>query len=259
MTKNLPLAGLTIVVTRPQEQAGMLLQGIKALGGTAVSFPLLKINPLNDNALLRELIARLHEFQLAIFISPNAARFGMAAINTGGGLPAGLQIATIGLSSAQALRELGVHKVIAPQHQFDSESLLALPELQNVKDMHIVIFRGDEGRELLADTLKSRGATVEYAACYHRSKPHNNINALLAANPDILGVSSSEALKNLTDMLEPAQREQLSILPLFVSHQRIALAARQLGWQNVINADGGDEGLLAALINWSAQHKGNES
>lgn len=259
MTKNLPLAGLAIVVTRPQAQADALLQGIKRLGGTAIPFPLLEIKPVGDDAALRDITARLHEFQLAIFISPNAVHFGMAAIKNAGGLPLALAVATIGLSSARALQEYGVQKVTAPQLRFDSEALLALPELQNVRDMHIVIFRGNDGRELLGDTLKSRGATVEYATCYQRSKPQQNIQSLLAAKPDIISVSSSEALNNLTDMLGSSHLKQLYALPLFVSHQRIALAARQSGWQNVINADGGDEGLLSALASWAMQKKGNEA
>lgn len=256
MTKSLPLAGLNIAVTRPQEQASTLLQGISQLGGKAILFPLLEIKPLTDDVSLHSVIARLHEFQLAIFISPNAVRFGMAAIQRADNLPPDLQIATIGLSSAKALTEFGIKKVISPQHRFDSESLLALPVLQNVNGKRVLIFRGDSGRELLGDALKSRGAQVEYACCYHRSKPQKNISTLLEAKPDIITVSSSEALRNLVEMLDPMSSAQLLTLPLFVSHQRIALAAQHLGWQNVVITHGGDEGLLSALAHWSEQRKG---
>lgn len=256
MTDNLPLAGLRIVVTRPREQAAELAQGIEKLGGMCILFPLLEITPLADDQPLRALISRLHEFQLAIFISPNAVRYGMGAIQNSGNLPASLQIATVGLGSARALKDYGVKQVLAPQQRSDSEALLALAELQNVSGMRVAIFRGDNGRELLGDTLKLRGANVEYVTCYHRSKPQHNITALLAARPDVLSVSSSEALHNLWEMLGVPDRKLFTALPLFVSHQRIAEAAHKMGWQNTVTAGGGDEGLLSALATWAAHRRG---
>jgi uroporphyrinogen-III synthase len=255
MANPLPLAGLSIVVTRPREQAAQLVNGIENLGGICIQFPLLEITPLSDDSPLRALLARLHEFQLAIFISPNAVRYGMAAIRSAGGLPGTLQIATVGLSSARALHDHGVEKVIAPQQRFDSEALLELPELQQVNGKRVVIFRGDSGRELLGDTLKSRGADVEYVTCYHRSKAQHDVTALLAARPDALTVSSSEALQNLRQILNATDRERLAAIPLFVSHQRIAAAACKLGWQEIITAGAGDEGMLSDLTAWADLRK----
>ena len=258
MTDSLPLAGLNIVVTRPREQATALAQAIAKLGGNCIQYPLLEITTLADDLPLRELAARLHDFHLAIFISPNAVRYGMEAIRSAGGLPGSLQIATVGLSSANALHDYGVKKVIAPQQRFDSEALLELPELHEVRNKHIVIFRGDSGRVLLGDTLKLRGAHVEYATCYHRSKPQHDVSALLAARPDALSVSSSEALHNLWQMLGPADREQFTALPLFVSHGRIATEAHNLGWQNIITTVGADAGLLSGLVTWAAHTRGKQ-
>jgi len=258
MITSLPLAGLNIVVTRPREQVAQLVSGIAKLGGNCIQFPLLEITPLADDQPLRAVLARLSEFHLAIFISPNAVRYGMEAIRSAGGLPGSLQIATVGLSSAKALHDYGVKEVIAPQQRFDSEALLELPELHEVKNKRVVIFRGDSGRVLLGDTLKLRGAHVEYATCYHRSKPQHDVSALLAARPDALSVSSSEALHNLWQMLGPADREQLTALPLFVSHGRIAAEAHSLGWQNIITAAGADAGLLSGLVTWAAHTRGKQ-
>jgi uroporphyrinogen-III synthase len=258
MTKLLPLAGLNIVVTRPREQAAQLLPGIEKLGGNCIQFPLLEITPLADDRPLRAMLARLSEFHLAIFISPNAVRYGMEAILNAGGLPAALQIATVGLSSAKALHDYGVTKVIAPQQQFDSESLLELPELRELRGKNVVIFRADKGRELLADTLKLRGANVEYVSCYQRGKPQHDVTALLAARPDALTVSSSEALHNLWEMLDATARARLTLIPLFVSHDRIAAEAKKLGWQHIFTASGADAGLLSGLATWAAHTRGKK-
>ena len=251
------LAGLNIVVTRPREQAMQLAQRIEQAGGRAVLFPLLEISPVTDQQALRSVVAHLHEFNLVVFISPNAVRYGMEAIRAAGALPANLKIATIGQGSAKALRDLGVQEVIAPQDRFDSETLLALPVFQNVAGWRIVIFRGNGGRELLGDTLKARGATVEYAECYQRSKPQQDSAALLDADPHAIIVTSSEALGYLWDMFDEQGRTRLAAVPLFVPHSRIADAAQRLGWSNVIEAAEGDDGLLTSLVAWASQKTDN--
>ncbi|MEQ1526183.1 MAG: uroporphyrinogen-III synthase [Gallionella sp.] len=246
------LSGCNIVVTRPRDQAVSLAQRIIENGGNSILFPLLEISPVAAPLPLRQIVARLTEFNLAIFISPNAVRFGMEAVDA---LPPSLKIATVGQGSAKALRALGVPNILAPQDKFDSEALLALPELQNVAGWRVVIFRGDAGRELLGDTLKARGATVEYAACYQRAKPQHDAATLFAAQPNIITVTSSEAVAFLYEMLDASQRKIMQGLPLFVQHERIAQAAQKLGWQKIVTTAGGDDGLLEGLIAFAAQKK----
>lgn len=251
MDSSLPLAGLNIVITRPRDQAVELARRIERLGARPLLFPLLEIEAVHDEKLLHEQLSRLKHAHLAIFISPNAVRYGMTAIIAAGGVPASLRIAAVGQASAQALRELGVAGVIAPTERFDSESLLALAELQTVDGRNVMIFRGDGGRELLGDTLKARGAQVEYVTCYLRSKPQMNAGEMLAAAPSAITVTSSEALSHLWEMLKEAHRTRLAAIPLFVPHERIATAARQQGWQHVTVTGSGDDGLMSGLIAWA--------
>lgn len=251
MNSTLPLAGLHIAVTRPREQAQPLAQRIEQAGGRAVLFPLLEISEPADPQPLQQAVARLAQFELAIFISPNAVRYGMQAIQSAATLPPTLKIATVGQGSAKALHEFGVDTVIAPQGRSDSEALLDLPELQHVAGWRVAIFRGDGGRELLADTLRGRGAEVEYVECYRRSRPQQA--AALPDDLDAISVTSSEALGYLSEMLDPAMHERYMGVPLFVPHQRIAGKAHELGWHEVILAAGGDDGLLAGLVAWAKQ------
>lgn len=253
MTSTNALAGLNIVVTRPRAQATPLARAIEQAGGKALLFPLLEIESGAASQPLRELVSRLPQFDLAIFISPNAVRYGMQAIRAAGPLPATLKLACVGQGSANALRELGVQQVVAPQQGADSEALLALPELQQVAGWHVAIFRGDGGRELLADVLTARGAKVEYAACYQRVKAELDVAALLAAAPHALTVTSSEALMHLWERSDMQARDSLSELPLFVSHERIARLARTLGFDKVGVTQSGDGGMVAALIAWAQQ------
>ncbi|MBA4382088.1 MAG: uroporphyrinogen III synthase [Sideroxydans sp.] len=245
-----PLTGLNIVVTRPRDQAVGLTQSITKLGGNAILFPLLEIAPAADASELNTLKQHLSTYDLLIFISPNAVKYGMSVLGT---VPSAVRVATVGQSSAQALRDLGIANVIAPTVRFDSEALLALPALQSVAGWKVAILRGNGGRELLGDTLKARGALVDYVTCYERSKPELDADSLLKVGPHALNVTSSEALGNLWQSLTEAHKARFADLPLFVPHARIAELAQQQGWKNVVQTDAGDDGLLAALVAWGKQ------
>jgi uroporphyrinogen-III synthase len=249
---NSDLAGWKILITRPRDQAQQLAQNIGKAGGIPLLFPLLKITPVPDAQVLQEQVSRLGLANLTIFISPNAVQYGMEAIAAGGvlPLPKSLKIATVGQGSAQALRALGVSDVMVPDERFDSEGLLAMPELQHVQDWRVMIFRGEGGRELLGNTLKARGATIEYVTCYCRSQAQQQTAAELF-NAHVITVTSSEALKYLWQMAGESGQARLRQTPLFVPHPRIAELACQQGWVKVHLTDAGDDGLLCGLMTWA--------
>ena len=250
------LAGLGILVTRPAHQAEHLSRLIREQGGEAILFPAMEIVDLPDVRPLNALIDRLEEFDLAIFISPNAVAKAMNLIRARRTLPADLRIAAVGKGSRKALAQFGVENVLVPRERFDSEGLLALPELQSVAGKRIVIFRGDGGRELLADELQRRGANIEYAECYRREKPQADSAQLLhrwARNEvQAVTVTSVEMLHNLFDLVGKLGQQWLKSTPLFVPHERIAEAARGMGLNQVIVTAPGDEGLIAGMAAWQA-------
>ena len=256
---DLPLAGLRIVVTRPRDQSVVLARRIAQAGGTPLLFPLLEIVACESGEDFSERLQQLPGADLLIFISPNAVQFGLAAIRQAGVvLPPSLQMAAVGQGTARALRDAGYEGVLVPAHQFDSEGLLALPALQQVAGRQVVILRGEGGRELLAETLRSRGARVTYLNCYTRRPAAFDAQALRAARPDALSVTSSEALEALWAGLDAAARDELRALPLLVIHPRIALRAQQQGWRDVRVTATGDDGLLAGLIAWASARPAGE-
>ncbi|MBX3651125.1 MAG: uroporphyrinogen-III synthase [Burkholderiales bacterium] len=252
MTPAGPLAGRGIVVTRPAAQAGPLAGMIRAAGGLPILFPVLEILDTGDLAPLLEVVDRLDHFDLAIFISPNAVLRAMNQVAARRPWPAGLRAAAIGKGSVRELKRFGITDVIAPARAFDSEGLLALPEMQRVAGWRVVIFRGDGGRELLGDTLAARGASVEYVECYRRARPRADAAPLLRAwarnEVDAVTVTSSEGLRNLFEMVGRLGQSWLKRTPLLAPHPRITAAARELGCGNVIETAPGDEGLMDALL-----------
>lgn len=250
------LSGLGILVTRPAHQAEHLAGLIRAAGGTPILFPVMEIVDMPDVRPLLALIDRLDEFDLAIFISPNAVTKAMNLIRARRLLPAGLRVAAVGKGGRKALGQFGVDNVLVPAQRFDSEGLLALPEFQAVAGKRIVIFRGDGGRELLAEALARRGAHVEYAECYRREKPQADSAQLLhrwARNEvNAITVTSAEMLHNLFDLVGKLGQQWLKTTPLFVPHERIAEAARGMGLSQVTVTPPGDEGLVEGLLAWRA-------
>ena len=238
------LRGRTILVTRPREQAGRLARLIEEAGGHAHLFPAIEIADVPAPSAL----GRLHEFDLAIFVSPTAVAKAMQHVRA---WPRELKVAAVGGGTRRALENHGIANVIVPSAGADSEALLALPEMQRVTGSRVVILRGDGGRALLGDTLAARGARVEYATCYRRLRPQPPARPWRRGELAAITVSSGQGLENLFQVLDP---ELLRSTPLFVPHPRIAEQARTLAARSVVLAGHTDEQMLEALMAYFRTH-----
>jgi len=250
MTPDHLLAGLHIAVTRPVDQAQSLCGSIEQHGGTAIAFPLIKVSALENYQVFEQQLIQLADTDWAIFISTNAVDFALPRVlKKYGQLPEQLKFAAIGHQTANALSQYGINDVLIPEGRYDSETLLALPEMQNVSGKTIAIFRGVGGRELMAETLKTRGARVYFAESYQRVNPQKNTEVLNAQwqqdKLDAVVVTSSEAMRYLLQM---AQNETwLQHVTLCVNHERIAELPRQLGLNVLVAEAPGDAAMLQCL------------
>ena len=246
------------MVTRPAQQAGPLIQQLQASGASPWYFPLLEITPCRSPQLDR-LITQLDQYDIAIFISPNAVRYGIEAVNQRRAWPDTLRLATIGKGSAQELeKRLGRAADITPANGNDSEALLKNSALQNISGKQILIFRGQNGRELLANTLRARGAQVDYAEVYERHRPDVDFTqlntALQSSSINVILITSNEALENLLSMVEAANLDALYEIPLVVIHPRQAERAQQLGFRYnpILAHDGSVKAIIEALTSLRA-------
>ncbi len=239
-----PLEGRGIVVTRPAAQAQGLASLIERAGGRALVFPAIEIEDATERPL-----PPLERFDLAIFVSPTAVDRAFRRVRD---WPPKLRYAAIGRGTARELGRRGVAPVLAPERGADSEALLALAPMHEVKGKQVAIFRGEGGREVLGETLAARGAHVEYVECYRRVLPRADSGPLLAAWADgaidAVVVSSGEGLQNLLKLLGEAGRRHLFATPLFVPHERIAEQASALGAREVIVGGPGDDEMSARLV-----------
>lgn len=259
MALSKPLQNLGIAITRPVDQAKKLSTLITEAGGTPILFPLIEITALSDYGQFETVIKDIAEYDWAIFISSNAVQNGMPRLLKGG-MPSNLQFAAIGPVTAHELEAFGVKEVLTPasnaKHddeskiRFDSESLLALPEMNKIAGKKILLVRGVGGRDVLAETLRARGAQVTFAECYQRINPQTNCDLLaqLYNEKKLHGIviTSSEAMRHLLDLA--GNSEWLKNITLFVNHARIAERPLQLGLKVAVASAPGDQAMLALLL-----------
>jgi len=250
-----------VLVTRPAVQAAALGDGLRATGFTPLYLPTLAIEATDPTVAAAALRAAL-PCDLAIFISANAVQHALPVIAAAGGLPAGCRVAAVGPASVRALQAAGFSDVLVPEARFDSEGLLALPRLNQVAGQRVVIFRGQGGRTLLADTLAARGADVRAVACYRRVAAGDTaqLHAWLAQNAiAALTATSRASLDGLLALAGPAAA-QIKALPLAVLSAALAQYARQAGFSGPLTSasEASDAGLVAAvcaLPGSPAQHR----
>ncbi|MEH6627452.1 MAG: uroporphyrinogen-III synthase [Motiliproteus sp.] len=261
MTPELqPLAGIRVLVTRPAHQAAAICQALTDSGAEAIAFPTLDIQQVDDYSdnlpLLNNTFLNLDLYHAVIFVSANAARTGHDWIDRyWPQLPVGVHWLAVGKATANTLKALQI-EVLFPEKGMDSEALLELTELNDVTSKRILICRGEGGRECLAEILTSRGAKVDYAELYRRTKPvyaEQDIESIIYKNlPSVMLVTSNESLNNLDQLCQgqqtPLPITQLRKIPVVVPSQRVAETAGQLGYSTVIVADNATDSAMIAAI-----------
>jgi len=249
---NKVLSGVRVLVTRPEHQAENLSRLIEERDGIAVRFPTLDIVSRDDGE-IKYSLTNMNSFQWVVFISVNAVNFALKANSGKIGRTESVRFAAVGQSTAQAMKMAGLPVDLMPEDGYNSEALLAMPQLQQVEGQNFLIVRGEGGREQLATTLRSRGAEVNYLEVYKRITPCIDsspvIELLTQHRLDVITVTSAEALQNLSLMLGENNNKLLSLIPLVVVSDRIRCIAADMGFKRIAVTDSPiDTAILETVI-----------
>jgi uroporphyrinogen-III synthase len=171
-----PLAGRTVVVTRPREQADALAVPLRGLGAEVILAPVIRIVPRPLDEAARRVLARVSTYDLLVFTSVNGVRIfaddldeagpGLSALK--GAAPGRRPVlAAIGPATAAALEARGLGCDVVPE-DYVAEGLLAALERRGVAPAgaRVLIPRAAEARSVLPDTLRGRGASVDLLPVY---------------------------------------------------------------------------------------------
>lgn len=237
-----------ILILRPTEQAQETIRQVKLNSWNPVHFPTVEIvaSKTPHNA---QVFSRLAEFDWLIFVSQNAVKHFLAQLQQ---LPVKMpNIATVGKATSLAAEKAGLSVTLQPDGPFSSEGLLNMPAFQQVQNQRVLIVRGNGGRELLADTLARRGATVSYADVYLRRLPEADSNWLTGNWSDRVNVilaTSNQLLDNLVQLTVKTLGQQLYLTPLIVISPRMQQHAGQLGFKKIWLAEGPSNDQMMATI-----------
>jgi uroporphyrinogen-III synthase len=245
------LEGKAIWLTRPAGQADNLTSILEEKKIKISSLPMLAIEPMAVDETIKATILDLDQFDLLFFISTNAASLGMTLIQDyWPQFPVQLSVYAAGPSTAAVLESFDVAAEY-PTELLSSEALLALESLSEINNKKALIVRGVNGRELLAESLGSRGASVDYLEIYRRECPNYEQGALkqiyTSTSPDAVVVSSAQALTNFSALLH---RDGLApaAMTLYVSSSRLADIAAELGFKQTITMSGADDKAIIECI-----------
>ena len=174
-----------------------------------------------------------------VFTSPAAVRFAARLANLQ--RKRGQVFLAVGAATATALRRAGVDAVVSPK-RMDSEGLLALPELQRLRGLDVGLVTAPDGRDLLAPTLRRRGARLLRADVYQRVAVAVAPAALrrLASldAPACIALSSGAALDAVLSALPPTLRARLLRFPVVAASERLVRHAQAAGFRDVRLAAG---------------------
>jgi uroporphyrinogen-III synthase len=259
--QSLPLAGIGVLVTRPEQQAGTLCRLLEVQGAVAHRLPALRIV---EHPQRRELLARLKTlpaFDLIVFISANAVRHGVEILAQ----RRDLTLAAVGPATARALNQAGFRVSIAASEGFDSEHLLEHPRLASLQGQRVLLVKGSGGRELLEQQLSQRGAQVETAAVYERRLATPAPGKLLefeqrfaAGEIQLITATSLEIARHLFFLATGALRDYFAQARWVAPSARVAQGIAELGVrQPVIQAvSAEDQELLNAVLRWRSTLSG---
>ena len=260
-TRDQPLAGKRILVTRARSQAGQLSAKLQALGAEAIEIPAIEIVPPDSFETLDDALRRLTQYQWLILTSINAVhvlRERLEFMNLAVSELSHLKIAAVGAATTQALREFGLVVSVTPD-EYVTESLLDAIGDQ-VTGSRVLLIRAAVARDIIPETLSARGARLDVVDAYRNVIPEGSVQQIVELfssterAPDAATFTSSSTVTNFFALLQCAGMDKAHAGMKAISIGPItSQTLRDHNWEPAAEADPHDlQGLVAAVIAASA-------
>jgi len=260
-SQALPLQGRRILICRPEPEAQRLAQAFQAAGAEVRQMPLVAREPLPETPERRAILQDLDSFSHIIAVSPYTASLLLEEIeHWWPQIPMGIHWYGVGSGTAGVFARHGL-KPRKPASGWTSEALLTMPTLKNLSNEKVLLARGENGRELIRQTLEQRGARITVLPLYRRFRPYYAANELqdnfAVFQPEVIIALSGETLNNLIDVGSSFQQTLQEAL-LVVPAERVSEQARNSGFRNVLVPEGlADQDLVTSVASWFMQGAGD--
>ena len=250
--EQLPLFGLTVLVSRPRHQAKEMSDHLRELGARVLLQPALRIEDPRDWQGVDDAILNLDRYDWIVFSSTNAVHQFMKRLDhLDRDIRAlgSLKITAVGPHTAAALREYQLKPDLIPEDGYNAESVAALLE-PFADGANFLLPRASRGREALENRLREAGGNVQSVVAYeHLDETTANpevLEELAEGNIDWLVMTSPGIARSLDKLLG----KHLSKVKTATISPLTSQAVRALGWQVAAEAETAtSEGIVAAIVN----------
>lgn len=219
-----PLFGMRILITRTRDQSSYLSGLMAEQGAEMIEIPTIEIYPLPLDTQGKGYLKEMSEYDWVIFSSSNAVDLFMENLKKMGGSYLDLnevRIACVGEATAKTLAKYGAKADLVPP-DYKQEGLVEAFKTQPVEGQKILFARAKEGRDLLIDFLKKKGAQVDLWALYENKMPVGTRERLVdlfknEGGVDLLTFASSSSVDHFYGAFTPLERKKwLKNLPVAV-------------------------------------------
>jgi uroporphyrinogen III methyltransferase/synthase len=203
-----PLSGKKIVVTRARAQALDFVQRLEDLGGEVIEFPTIEIRPPESFAAFDQAMEKIESYDWLILTSVNGVEPFLARLRAAGKKVASLarlDVGAIGPQTARKLSLAGIKVGLVP-NRYQAEGILDLLDPEMMRGKHVLIPRAAKARDVLPETLRDWGASVDVVEAYRTVAPTGDFSAvklsLRQGKVDLISFTSSSTVSNFAQLLE---------------------------------------------------------
>lgn len=198
------LAGKTVLVTRPQNRSGKIVELLEQRGAVPLLLPVSDIAAPLDVQPLDAALRRLYEFDWIIFTSVNgveAVHNRMASLGLARELLDTVKIAVVGPSTGEAVESRWRTPDVMPTEYVSDAIAAAIP---NLKGSRFLLPRGDLARAELSVALASAGAVVLDVTAYRLVRRSGSLELDTDKRPDAISLMSGESARSTIGQLRDA-------------------------------------------------------
>ncbi len=251
MKKDLPLSGMSVLITRPGHLALQTASLFASAGARALVYPLIEIDALPFE------IPDLTTYTMLIFTSQNAVGLFFERLYSSGRDARALsavEVFCIGPKTRDALKDFGV---IADgmASEFRAEGIVELLKDREFSGKKVCLPRAKGARPVLVEALQKRGATVDEILVYDTVMPEQASTDTFVAALDAVDTAvftSPSGVRHAMALVKD-DKERLASKRLVAIGPVTAQALEKYGLKAALTAsEYTDEGIIAALTGESS-------